>query len=133
MEGERPVPGIAPAAKQMGHYVAKVIGDRLTGKTPTQPFRYRHQGDLATIGRKSAVVKVGNTELKGFLGWLFWSLVHVYFLVGARNRIAVTFTWMWNYLTYQRISRLITLEPRREVHKPEAPHSRPEVHNSVKG
>lgn len=110
MDGGRPVPGIAPAAKQMGQFVAQAIRARLSGAPSHGPFRYRHQGDLATIGRKAAVVKVGRTELKGFLGWLFWSVVHIYFLVGARNRIAVSFAWMWNYLTFQRSARLITLE-----------------------
>ncbi|WP_428032005.1 NAD(P)/FAD-dependent oxidoreductase [Ancylobacter sp.] len=105
----RPVPGIAPAAKQMGSHVATVIEARLAG-TPPPAFRYRHAGDLATIGRNSAVVKLGRFELAGFLGWMFWGLVHVYFLVGARNRIAVAMSWLWNYLTYQRAARLITGE-----------------------
>lgn len=103
-----PVPGIAPAAKQMGSHVARVIGDRLAGRPPPPAFAYRHQGDLATIGRKAAVVKIGRTELTGFLGWLFWSVVHIYFLVGARNRIIVSLHWLWNYLTFQRGARLIT-------------------------
>lgn len=114
----RPVPGIAPAAKQMGDHVAAVIAARLAG-TPAQGFRYRHAGDLATIGRNAAVVKLGRIELTGFLGWMFWGLVHVYFLVGARNRITVAMSWLWNYLTYQRAARLITGDvepaPAREI------------------
>lgn len=101
------VPGIAPAAKQMGKYVAEVIASRVEGRTPPGPFRYRHQGDLATIGRKAAVVKLNRFHLKGFIGWLFWGFAHVYFLIGLRNRAAVAFAWLWNYLTYQRGARLI--------------------------
>ncbi|RTL93035.1 NAD(P)/FAD-dependent oxidoreductase [Ancylobacter aquaticus] len=103
----KPVPGIAPAAKQMGSHVARVIEARLAGTT-APGFRYRHAGDLATIGRNAAVVKLGRFELTGFLGWMFWGIVHVYFLVGARNRITVAMSWLWNYLTYQRAARLIT-------------------------
>ncbi len=101
------VPGIAPAAKQMGRYVADVIGARVSGGTAPGPFRYRHQGDLATIGRKAAVVKLDHVHLKGFAGWLFWGFAHVFFLIGVRNRAVVAFSWLWNYLTYQRGARLI--------------------------
>jgi NADH dehydrogenase len=111
---DQPVPGIAPAAKQMGGYVAEVIRARVEGRAPA-PFRYRHQGDLATIGRRSAVVKLTKLELTGTLGWLFWSLVHVYFLIGTRNRLGVAFDWIWNYLTHQRRSRLIVLDRIRDV------------------
>jgi NADH:ubiquinone reductase (H+-translocating) len=104
----KPVPGIAPAAKQMGRYVGGVIAARVAGKPAPPPFRYRHQGDLATIGRKSAVVKLEQLELRGFFGWLFWSLAHVYFLIGLRNRIAVAFSWLWDYVTFGRRARLIT-------------------------
>jgi NADH dehydrogenase len=103
----RMVPGIAPAAKQMGKYVADVIAARAGGRTSPGPFRYRHQGDLATIGRKAAVVKLNRLHLTGFIGWLFWGFAHVYFLIGLRNRAAVAFAWLWNYLTYQRGARLI--------------------------
>jgi NADH dehydrogenase len=104
----RPVPGLAPAAKQMGDYVGRVIAARLSGRAPPPPFRYRHEGDLATIGRKSAIVKLGRLTLTGFVGWAFWGLVHVYFLIGVRNRIAVAFSWLWDYVTFGRRSRLIT-------------------------
>jgi NADH:ubiquinone reductase (H+-translocating) len=107
------VPGIAPAAKQMGGYVGRLIAARATGAAAPPPFRYRHQGDLAAIGRRAAVVKLGRMELKGFLGWLFWGLVHIYFLVEVRGRFIVAFTWLWEYLTYQRGARLIT-EVRRD-------------------
>ncbi len=108
----RPVPGIAPAAKQMGNYVAKVIAARIAGRPSPAPFRYIHLGELATIGRRAAVVKLGRLQLRGVIGWLFWSVVHIYFLIGLRNRSIVAFTWLWSYLTFQRGARLIT-EPER--------------------
>ena len=106
------VPGIAPAAKQMGHYVGKLIVARMAGRRVDTPFRYMHLGELATIGRRAAVVKFGRLELRGFIGWLFWSLAHIYFLIGLRNRFIVAFTWFWDYLTFQRGARLITNPPR---------------------
>ncbi|MBI1204598.1 MAG: NAD(P)-binding protein [Rhodopseudomonas sp.] len=109
----KPVPGIAPAAKQMGHYVGKLIAARLAGRAPDKPFRYRHLGDLATIGRRAAVVSFGRLKLSGFLGWLFWSVAHVYFLIGLRNRFIVAFIWAFDYLTFQRGARLIT-EPAKK-------------------
>jgi NADH dehydrogenase len=103
----RPVPGIAPAAKQMGQYVGKLIAARIAGRKDERPFRYMHLGDLATIGRRAAVVKFGRLQLRGFLGWIFWSVAHIYFLIGLRNRFIVAFTWFWDYLTFQRGARLI--------------------------
>jgi NADH dehydrogenase len=105
-----PVPGIAPAAKQMGRYVGKLIAARIAGNA-RPPFRYRHMGELATIGRRAAVVKVGKVSLKGFIGWLFWSVAHIYFLIGVKNRAIVAFTWLWDYLTFHRGARLITEVP----------------------
>jgi NADH:ubiquinone reductase (H+-translocating) len=105
------IPGTAPPAKQMGAYVGRLIAARVAGQTPPPPFRYRHLGDLATIGRHAAVVKLGRLELTGFLGWLFWSLVHIYFLIGVRDRFMVAFTWLWDYVTFQRGARLITEVP----------------------
>ena len=107
----RPVPGIAPAAKQMGNYVGKLISARIIGRREHKPFRYRHFGDLATIGRQAAVVKLGRLELKGFIGWVFWSVAHIYFLIGLRNRFIVAFSWLWSYLTFQRGARLIVNRP----------------------
>ena len=104
----RPVPGIAPAAKQMGRYVGRVIAARVAGRGPPGPFRYHHYGDLATIGRRAAIVSIGRFRLRGFLGWLFWSLIHIYFLIGTRHRLMVAFEWLWDYLTFQRGARLIT-------------------------
>ncbi len=106
-EGQ-PVPGVAPAAKQMGQYVAKLIAARIAGRPAPAPFRYKHIGELATIGRRAAVVKFGRLQLRGFIGWLFWSVVHIYFLIGLRNRFVVAVTWLWSYLTFQRGARLIT-------------------------
>jgi NADH:ubiquinone reductase (H+-translocating) len=108
----QPVPGIAPAAKQMGHYAGRVIAAQVRGLPAPAPFAYRHLGELATIGRKSAVVKLGGFQLTGFLGWLFWSAVHIYFLIGLRNRFVVALNWLWNYLTFQRGARLIGIAPR---------------------
>jgi NADH dehydrogenase len=112
----RPVPGVAPAAKQMGRYVGRLIAARVaheSGAASPPPFRYRDLGVLATVGRRAAVVKFGRLELTGFLGWLFWSMVHIYFLVEVRDRFIVAFTWLWDYVTYQRGARLIT-EVRRD-------------------
>jgi NADH dehydrogenase len=103
-----PVPGVAPAAKQMGRYVGDRIAAKLAGATPPGPFIYRDLGDLATIGRKAAVVRIGGMQLTGFVGWVFWSIVHIFFLIGARDRVVVAVNWAWNYLTFQRGARLIT-------------------------
>ncbi len=107
-QDKHPVPGIAPAAKQMGRYVGQLIDARVRGRPEPPPFVYRHYGDLATIGRKAAVVKLGRISLRGFIGWVFWSVAHIYFLIGVRNRFVVAFTWLWSYLTFQRGARLIT-------------------------
>jgi NADH dehydrogenase len=104
----RPVPGLAPAAKQMGRFVAETIAARSRGDDRPRRFAYRHQGDLATIGRKSAIVTRGSVTLTGFAGWAFWSVVHVYFMIGLRNRIGVAFSWAWDYATFGRRARLIT-------------------------
>jgi NADH dehydrogenase len=107
----RSVPGIAPAAKQMGRYVGRLIAARIAGKPEPEPFRYHHQGDLATIGRRAAVVKLGALELRGVLGWLFWCVIHVFFLIEIRDRFVVAFIWLWDYVTFQRGARLITRVP----------------------
>lgn len=103
----KPVPGIAPAAKQAGKHAARQIAERLAGRPGQAPFRYAHAGDLATIGRHAAAVQIGQVKLTGFVGWVFWGLAHVYFLIGLRNRIAVAFDWAWSWLTRQRNIRLI--------------------------
>jgi NADH:ubiquinone reductase (H+-translocating) len=106
----KPVPGMAPGAKQMGDYAGRLIAARVAGGT-LAPFRYRHQGSLSTIGRHAAIVELGPFQLKGFIGWLFWCLVHIYFLIGLRNRFIVAASWLWGYLTFQRGARLITEVP----------------------
>jgi NADH dehydrogenase FAD-containing subunit len=103
-----PVPGIAPAAKQMGAYVARLIAGRLASRPVAEPFRYRHLGNFATIGRHAAVADFGRLRLSGYPAWLLWGAAHVYFLIGFRNRIAVMLDWLWAYLTDQRGVRLIT-------------------------
>jgi NADH:ubiquinone reductase (H+-translocating) len=102
----RPVPGVAPAAKQMGRHVARTIAARAAGR-PTTAFLYRDQGALATIGRRAAVVQFGRLKLRGLLAWWFWLAAHVYFLVGFRNRLVVLIDWAWAYWTYQRSARII--------------------------
>jgi NADH dehydrogenase len=94
----------------MGNYVGRLIAARIAGRS-LPPFHYRNQGILATIGRRAAVVELGPIRLKGFIGWLFWSVVHIYFLIGLRNRFVVAVTWMWGYITFQRGARLITEVP----------------------
>jgi NADH dehydrogenase len=113
----KPTPGMAPGAKQMGRYVGKLITSRVAGGASLPPFRYRHPGDLATIGRRAAVVKLHRLHLKGFVGWLFWSVVHIYFLIGLRHRFLVAFTWLWDFLTFQRGARLITQVPPQQKDK----------------
>lgn len=105
----KPVPGVAPAAKQQGKHVAQVIRHRLEGGAGIGPaFRYKHAGDLATIGKSSAVIDFGWLRLKGWLAWWIWGFAHIYFLVETRTRIIITMSWLWIYLTGNRSARLIT-------------------------
>ena len=103
-----PVPGIAPAAKQMGLHVAQTIKRRLKGDARSRPFRYRNSGNLATIGKRSAVIDFGWIKLRGWLAWWIWGLAHIYFLIGLRNRLAVALSWLWIYATGNRSACLIT-------------------------
>ena len=96
----------------MGHYVGRVIRARVEGRAAPAPFRYRDYGNLATIGRNSAIASIGRVSLTGFPGWLFWSLVHIYFLIGVRARFSVAANWAWSYLTDQRGARIIMRRPR---------------------
>ena len=100
------VPGIAPAAKQMGRHVALNIRERIRGRA-TKPFRYRDYGQLATIGRNAAVALIGKVELSGFVAWLVWLVAHIYFLINFRNRLIVMIDWAWAYFTYQRYARIM--------------------------
>ena len=104
----QPVPGLAPAAKQGGAYVARVLRTRLDGSRPPPPFRYRHQGSLATIGRKSAIADFGWIKLTGALAWWLWGAVHILFLLSLRNRVSVMLGWVWSYFTFDVGVRLIT-------------------------
>lgn len=102
----QPVPGVAPAAKQMGRHVGASIMARLRGQA-TGTFHYRDFGNLATIGRMAAVVHVGKLKLSGLLAWWFWLGAHVFFLIGFRNRLVVLLNWAWAYWSYQRGARII--------------------------
>jgi len=102
----RAVPGVAPAAIQMGRHAAANVLRRLRGE-PTAAFRYRDKGSLATVGRSRGVAVIGRLKLSGFFAWAAWLFVHIVFLIGFRNRFVVLFTWMWAYLTYERSARLI--------------------------
>lgn len=102
-----PLPMMAPPAMQMGRYVADAIRDECRGRTPP-PFRYRDKGIMATIGRNAGVAQVGRVQLKGFVGWIAWLLVHLYYLIGFRNRLVVLLEWGWDYFRYDRPIRLIT-------------------------
>jgi NADH dehydrogenase len=106
--GGQPVPGIAPAAKQMGRHVARVIEARLRGRgDAAPPFAYQDWGNLATIGRMAAVVDLRGLRLSGLLAWWFWLGAHVFFLIGFRNRLVVLTNWAWAYWTYQRYARIV--------------------------
>jgi NADH dehydrogenase len=103
----KPLPGVSPVAMQMGRCVARNIQNDLAGK-PYEEFRYFDKGSMATIGRKAAVAEIGKLHLSGFIAWMAWLTVHIFFLIGFRNRFAVLFNWAWSYFTYQRGARLIT-------------------------
>jgi NADH:ubiquinone reductase (H+-translocating) len=103
----QPVPGIAPAAKQQGRYVAQTIKARLGGGT-TAPFRYKHAGSLAQIGKRLAVIDFGRIKLRGAIAWWIWGIAHIYFLIGMRHRLSVALSWLWIYVRDQRTARLIT-------------------------
>jgi NADH dehydrogenase len=102
----RPVPGVAPAAKQMGRHVAVAIRARIASQA-SPPFNYRDYGNLATIGRMAAIVHLGRLKLSGLLAWWFWLAAHVFFLIGFRNRLVVLLDWAWAYWSYQRGARII--------------------------
>src|ERR1700730_16265480 len=104
----KPVPGIAPAAKQQGMHVARTIRMRLRGDTTQRLFRYQHSGNLATIGKRAAVIDFGWIKVRGWLAWWLWGLAHIYFLIGVRNRLAVALSWLWIYVTGSRSAHLIT-------------------------
>ena len=106
-QDEKPLPGVSPVAMQMGRCVARNIQNDLDGE-PYEEFRYFDKGNMATIGRKAAIAEIGKLHLSGFIAWVAWLVVHIFFLIGFRNRFAVLFNWAWSYFTYQRGARLIT-------------------------
>jgi len=115
----QPLPGVSPVAMQMGRSVARNIRRAQAGK-PYEQFRYFDKGSMATIGRNAAIAQMGRLHLSGWLAWMAWLVVHLFFLIGFRNRAAALFNWAWMYFTYQRGARLITgrrlsLRPRRAL------------------
>ena len=108
MPDGKPVPGVGDGAKQGGRHAANVIKARIGGDMTALPFRYVHAGDLATIGKRAAVIDFGWIQLKGWIAWWAWGLAHIYFLIGVKNRLFVALSWLWIYLSGQRSARLIT-------------------------
>jgi NADH dehydrogenase len=122
---EKPLPGVAPVAMQQGRYVASVIRRRLKGDLSVRPFHYVDKGNLATVGRSFAIADVKHIHLSGFFAWVTWLVVHIFYLIGFRNRLFVMIQWAWAYFTYQRGARLITGEQ-------EEAQRIPEMHSLVK-
>jgi NADH dehydrogenase len=120
----KPVPGVSPAAMQMARHVARIIDDELAGKQNTRtPFKYWDKGTMATIGRSKAVAQIGKIKMSGFSAWLAWLTLHLIFLIGFRNKVAVMLQWTYSYFAYKRGARIITNAPpeaEREKPKPAA-------------
>jgi NADH dehydrogenase len=119
----KPVPGVSPAAMQMARHAARIIGDELdlgAGRAPRPPFKYWDKGTMATIGRSAAVAWVGKFRFSGLIAWLAWLFVHLIFLIGFRNKIAVLLQWAYSYFAYKRSARIITVMP-DEGPLPESP------------
>ena len=108
MQDGKPLPGVAPVAMQEGTYVGEVITHRVSDGKTLPPFHYKNKGNLATVGRSFGIVDLGQIRFSGFLAWVAWLVVHIFYLIGFRNRILVMIQWAWAYLTYQRGARLIT-------------------------
>ena len=114
-ENGKPVPGVSPAAMQMARHVARIIPEELEkgpGRATREPFKYWDRGTMATIGRSAAVAWIGKLHFSGWFAWMAWLLVHLLFLIGFRNKLAVLLQWTYSYLTYKRSARLITALPR---------------------
>ena len=116
MQDGKPLPGVAPVAMQQGRYVASLIDSRVTGKS-AKPFHYRNKGNLATVGRSYALVELGRLRVTGLIAWVLWLVVHIYYLIGFRNRAIALFQWAWTYLTYNRGARLITFDNDEKAEK----------------
>lgn len=112
-----PVPGIAPAAKQMGKYVGKLVRSRIHGEPAPAPFRYVDMGSLATIGKNKAVISYKGFKLRGWIAWWMWGLAHIYFLISVRSRLSVALNWLWNFTRNFRASRVITQDPFQDFPK----------------
>jgi NADH dehydrogenase len=120
-KNEEYVPGMAPGAMQEGRHAARNIIRRIN-RRPTEPFHYVHKGSMATIGRSHAVVDLGLFGFAGFLAWVTWLVIHIFYLIGFRNRFLVLFQWAWSYLTFQRGTRLITGNHARLTSRKSIPH-----------
>jgi len=120
------VPGVAPAAMQQGKWAAHNIERDLKGQ-PREPFNYWNKGNLATIGRAAAVADFGKIHVSGFIAWLAWLFIHIFFLIGFRNRIVVLISWAWSYFTYERGARLITGDNMQLPGWTESQHESPEA------
>jgi NADH dehydrogenase len=110
----KPVPGVSPAAMQMGKHVAKIIEAEIRSGTKDAarpPFKYWDKGTMATIGRSAAVAQIGKLKMSGYPAWLAWLFIHLIFLVGFRNRTAVLFQWAYSYFSNRRSARIITHQP----------------------
>ncbi len=105
----QPLPGLSPVAMQEGRYAAELIRRRVIGASEMPPFHYHDKGTMATVGRAFAIVDLGRFRFSGFFAWITWLTVHIFYLIGFRNRLLVLFQWAWAYLTFQRGARLITL------------------------
>jgi NADH dehydrogenase len=115
------LPGVSPVAMQQGRFVARQIASRIEGTRPRETFHYRDKGSMATIGRSRAVAEIGKLHLSGFLAWMAWLTVHIFYLIDFRNRVLVLLDWAWAYFFYRRGSRLITgREPRIEARRSDA-------------
>ena len=108
----KPLPGLAQVAHQQGRYLGRALRARLTGGRKPGPFRFSGRGNLAVVGRNSAVIDFGRVHLRGFPAWVLWGIVHVYLLVGFQNRFLVVMRWLWAYLTSSRGARIISEGPR---------------------
>lgn len=111
MQDGKPLPGVAPVAMQEGRYVAALLKQRVTTGGPERPFHYVDKGNLATVGRSYAIVDIRGFALTGLLAWLLWLVIHIYYLIGFRNRLVTLFQWSWTYFTFNRGARLITTKP----------------------
>jgi NADH dehydrogenase len=106
----KPLPGVAPVAMQQGRYAGKLLAARIRGQAAPPPFHYVDKGNLATVGRKYAIADLGRARLTGFVAWVAWLVIHIYYLIGFRSKIVVMIDWAWSYFTFERGARLITDE-----------------------